>query len=268
LSLPMDDHIIELSNVSIGLGDEVILRPISMHIPRGRLVAITGPSGSGKSTLLKIAAGLLQPDTGSVTIEGIDIFNTSRKTVYELRKQFAFVFQDGALISNLSLYNNLALPLRYHYRLKDSEIEGRVMAILEEFGLGNEKELLPAQLSIGQRKLASFARGLIMEPKLIFVDEPVSGIDAITLNKMIDKILPLRDDPDVTVIMVSHNLDFIKSSADYIALLYKNKLFSYGTRDDILKSDDPILQGILSIIVDEQALVAEEVLQILTESPF
>lgn len=264
----MEEHVVELLNVSIGFGDDVTLESISMRIPRGKLVAITGPSGCGKSTLLKIAAGLLQPDTGSVTIEGVDIFNVSRNTLYELRKDYAFVFQDGALMSNLTLYNNLALPLRYHYHLKDSEIESKVMAVLEDFGLRNEGRLLPAQLSIGQRKLASFARGLIMEPNLIFVDEPVSGIDAITLNKMVDKILPLRDDPVVTVIMVSHNLDFIKSSADYIALIYQNKLFAYGRRDDILKSDDPILQGILSIIVDEQALVAEEVLQILTESPF
>jgi phospholipid/cholesterol/gamma-HCH transport system ATP-binding protein len=264
----MEEQIIEFRDVSISFGDAMILDSISMHIPKGKLVAVTGPSGCGKSTLLKIAAGLMPPDTGSVLIEGVDIFNVSRNALYEMRKNFAFVFQDGALLSNLTLYNNLALPLRYHYRLKDNDIERRVLATLEDFGLKNERGLMPAQLSIGQRKLASFARGLIIEPKLIFVDEPVSGIDAITLNRMVDKILPLRDDPGVTVIMVSHNLDFIKSSADYIALIYNNKLFAYGTRDDILKSKDPILQGIMSIIVDEQAMLAEEVLGILTDSPF
>jgi phospholipid/cholesterol/gamma-HCH transport system ATP-binding protein len=241
---------------------------ISIRIPKGALVAITGPSGCGKSTLLKISAGLVHPDSGTVTIEGVDIFNVSRSTLYELRKSFAFVFQDGALISNLTLYNNLALPIRYHYRLSDEEIEQKVRAVLDDFGLYTERGLMPAQLSIGQRKLASFARGIIMEPRLIFVDEPVSGIDAITTQRMVDKLLPLRDDNKVTMVMVSHNLDFIKSSADYIALIYQNKLFAYGTRDDILKSEDPILQGILSIIVDEQAIVAEEVLEILSESPF
>ena len=237
----MEEQIVELRDVSISFGGDVVLDSISMNIPRGKLVAVTGPSGCGKSTLLKIAAGLMPPDTGSVLIEGVDIFDISRNNLYEMRKNFAFVFQDGALLSNLTLYNNLALPLRYHYRLKDNDIERRVLAILDDFGLKNERGLMPAQLSIGQRKLASFARGLIIGPKLIFVDEPVSGIDAITLNKMVDKILPLRDDPGVTVIMVSHNLDFIKSSADYIALIHKNKLIAYGTRDDILKSSDPIL---------------------------
>jgi phospholipid/cholesterol/gamma-HCH transport system ATP-binding protein len=264
----MNDPAVELKDVSLAFGEEPILISISIRIPKGALVAITGPSGCGKSTLLKISAGLVHPDSGTVTIEGVDIFNVSRSTLYELRKSFAFVFQDGALISNLTLYNNLALPIRYHYRLSDEEIEQKVRAVLDDFGLYTERGLMPAQLSIGQRKLASFARGIIMEPRLIFVDEPVSGIDAITTQRMVDKLLPLRDDNKVTMVMVSHNLDFIKSSADYIALIYQNKLFAYGTRDDILKSEDPILQGILSIIVDEQAIVAEEVLEILSESPF
>jgi phospholipid/cholesterol/gamma-HCH transport system ATP-binding protein len=266
--MAMDDYIQELKDVSVFFDDEILLNSISMKIPRGKLVAITGPSGCGKSTLLKVAAGLLPPDSGSVFIEGIDIFNVSRNTLLEMRKHFAFVFQDAALLSNLTIYNNIALPLKYHYRLKDKEIAERVNETLEDFGLEDVASHLPAQLSIGQRKLAAFARALIMEPKLIFFDEPVSGVDAVTLNKMIDKIIPLRDNPEVTVIMVSHNLDFIKTSADYIALIYENNLFSYGKRDDIIKSDDPILQRILSIIVDEQAIVAEEVLKLLTEDSF
>jgi len=186
----MEEQIVELRDVSISFGGDVVLDSISMNIPRGKLVAVTGPSGCGKSTLLKIAAGLMPPDTGSVLIEGVDIFDISRNNLYEMRKNFAFVFQDGALLSNLTLYNNLALPLRYHYRLKDNDIERRVLAILDDFGLKNERGLMPAQLSIGQRKLASFARGLIIGPKLIFVDEPVSGIDAITLNKMVERSSP------------------------------------------------------------------------------
>ncbi|UCB45332.1 MAG: ATP-binding cassette domain-containing protein [Spirochaetota bacterium] len=261
----MNNYILELKDVSIFFDEEVLLNSISMTIPRGKLVAVTGPSGCGKSTLLKIAAGLLPPDSGNVFIEGTDIFNISRNTLFTMRKHFAFVFQDGALMSNLTLYNNLALPLKYHYRLKDKEISERVNATLEDFGLEDVRMHLPAKLSIGQRKLASFARALIMEPKLIFFDEPVSGVDSLTLNKMIDKIIPLRDDPEVTVIMVSHNLEFIKTSADYIALIYENNLFAYGKRDDIMRSDDPILQRVLSIIVDEQEIVAEEVLKILTD---
>ena len=181
-----------------------------------------------------------------------------------MRKEFGFVFQDAALISNLSIFENVALPLRYHLDLKDEEIESKVNSALENFGLLHLKNYLPAQLSMGQRKLVSFARALIMNPKILFLDEPVSGIDAIARQKMIDMILPLRDDPKITILMVSHNLDFIKQSADYIALLHQSKLFAYGTRNEIIKTRDPIINKILSIIVDEEALIAEEVLGILT----
>jgi len=261
----MDDNsILKLNNISMSFGQEKILDRISMSFPRGKLITITGPSGCGKSTLLRIVAGLIYPDEGEVIIEGINIFNISRSSLFRMRRDSAFVFQDAALISNLSVYENIALPLRYHYTLGEKEIKKRVMNILEEFDLQEEKDFLPANLSFGQKKLVSFARSLIMEPKLLFFDEPVSGIDAIAREKIVGKILPLRDNPEVTLIMVSHNLEFIKNFADYIALLYKKKLFAYGTRNEILKSDDPILQRILSIIMDEEAQLAEEILGILT----
>jgi len=263
----MDNNsILELKNISIAFDQEKILDSISMSFPRGKLITITGPSGCGKSTLLRIAAGLLYPDEGEVIIDGTNIFTVSRSAIFRSRKDSAFVFQDAALISNLSVYENIALPLRYHYTLSEKEIEKRVMKVLEEFDLKEEKDLLPARLSFGQKKLVSFARGLIMKPRLLFFDEPVSGIDAIAREKMIGKIIPLRDDPNITLIMVSHNLEFIKNFSDYIALLYKKKLFAYGARNEILKSGDPILQRILSIIVDEEVAVAEEVLGILTGS--
>jgi len=260
----MNNSILKIDGVSITFENEKVLDSISMNIPRGRLVTITGPSGCGKSTLLKISAGLIPPDTGSVHIGGVDIFTTSRSSLYTMRKEFGFVFQDAALISNLTVFNNIALPLRYHFNLSEDEINKRVNDVLEGFDLLEIKSQLPAHLSIGQRKLAGFARALVVNPKLIYFDEPVTGIDAIHRQKMIDKLIPLRDDPDITLIMVSHNLDFIKTYADYIALLYAGKLFAYGQRDEILRSSDPILQKIMSIIIDEEALIAEEVLGLLT----
>jgi len=260
----MEENIISLKNISIFYNNDTILDDITMGFPKGRLIAITGPSGCGKSTLLKIAAGLYLPDEGEVYIDGVNIFDVSRKTLFKLRKDYAFVFQDAALISNLNVYDNIALPLRYHYNLNREEIDNKVNKTLRIFNLNNEKHLFPAQLSIGQRKLVSFARGLIMDPKILFFDEPVTGIDAITKRKMVDVILPLRNDPGITVIMVSHNIEFIKSSADYIALIYNKKLFAYGERNEILKSRDPIIHDILSIIIDEEAVFAEEIFGILS----
>ncbi len=260
----MDEYILELKDISLTFEDEKILDNISMKFPKGKLIAITGPSGCGKSTLLKISAGLISPDRGQVFIEGNNIFELSRTTLFQMRKELAFIFQDAALISNLTVYNNIALPLRHHYNPPEDEINRKVTGILRNVNLENERDLLPAQLSMGQRKLVSFARGLILEPGLIFFDEPVSGIDVITREKIINMILPLNDDPDITLIMVSHNIDFIKSSADYIALIYENRLIAYDKKDDILRTTDPIIQRILSIIIDEETTVAKEVLGILT----
>jgi phospholipid/cholesterol/gamma-HCH transport system ATP-binding protein len=265
----MREYAVELKDVSVSFEREPVLEGISMAFPRGRLIAITGPSGSGKSTLLKIAAGLIPPDRGSVFIDGVDVWSLSRRALFEKRREHAFVFQDAALLSNLDVYNNLALPLRYHFDLPAREIERRISGALRSFGLEEEKRHLPAQLSMGEKKLVSFARGLLLEPRLIFLDEPVSGVDAIAREKIVNTILPLRDDPDITLIMVSHNIELIKSAADNIALVFNRRLFAYGTRDEILRSRDPIVRKILSIIIDEEAAVADAVLGVLTgfESP-
>jgi phospholipid/cholesterol/gamma-HCH transport system ATP-binding protein len=260
----MDTDMMSIENVSMSFDGKKVLDNISMQIPRGRLVAITGPSGCGKSTLLKISAGLIPPDDGRVIISGRDIFSVSRASLFDMRREFGFVFQDAALISNLTVFNNIALPLRYQLNLPENEIEERVHEVLDSFDLREIRDQLPAHLSGGQRKLVGFARALIVNPCLIFFDEPVTGIDAIHRQTMTEKILPLRDDPEITLIMVSHDLDFIKRYADYIALLYGGKLFAYGRRDDILKSDDPILQRVLSIIVDEGVRESEEILGLLT----
>lgn len=262
----MDEHILELKDISHTFEDETILNNISMKFPKGKLIAITGPSGCGKSTLLKISAGLISPDRGQVFIEGNNIFELSRTALFQMRKEFAFIFQDAALISNLTVYNNIALPLRHHYNPPEDEINRKVTGILKNVDLEDERDLLPAQLSMGQRKLASFARGLVLEPGLIFFDEPISGTDAITREKIINIILSLKDDPEITLILVSHNLDFIKNSADYIALIYENRLIAYDEKEEILRSTNPIIQRILSIIIDEEATVAEEILGILTGS--
>jgi phospholipid/cholesterol/gamma-HCH transport system ATP-binding protein len=259
----MNNTLLQLIDVSLRFGKEIILDNISMSFPQGKLIAITGPSGCGKSALLKITAGLINPDSGKVLLNDVNITSISRQALYKMRKDIAFVFQDAALISNLSAFENIAFPLRHHYNPKEAEIYERVSDVLKDFGLENEKYLLPAQLSFGQKKMVSFARGLILNPKLIFFDEPVSGIDVITREKIINKILPLKEDSEITIILVSHNIEFIKNHADHIGLINDGRLIAYGEKDEILKSDDPIIQKILSIIIDEEAVVAEEVLDIL-----
>ncbi len=259
----MDKTFLQLIDISLRFGEEIILDNISMNFPKGKLIAITGPSGCGKSSLLKITAGLINPDSGKVLLDDVNLTSISRQALFKMRKDIAFVFQDAALISNLSAFENIAFPLRHHYNPVESEVNERVSEVLKNFGLENEKYLLPSHLSFGQRKMVSFARGLILNPKLIFFDEPVSGIDVITREKIINRILPLKEDSEITIILVSHNIDFIKNHADHIGLIDDGRLIAYGEKDGILKSDDAIIQKILSIIIDEEAVVAEEVLDIL-----
>jgi phospholipid/cholesterol/gamma-HCH transport system ATP-binding protein len=259
----MENTVLELIDISMRFDREIILDKISMAFPKGRLIAITGPSGCGKSTLLKITAGLVNPDSGQVLLNDVDITSISRQALFKMRRDIAFVFQDAALISNLTAFENIAFPLRHHYNPPEAEIDEKVSDVLKDFDLEDEKNLLPAQLSFGQRKMISFARGLILNPKLVFFDEPVSGIDVITREKITNRILPLKNDPEVTVVLVSHNIDFIKDYADYIGLINDGKLIAYGEKNEIFRSDDRRIQRILSIIIDEEAVVAEEVLDIL-----
>jgi len=259
----MSDNIIEVRNVSYGHGSNRVLDNISMDIPKGKLVMITGLSGCGKTTLLKIIAGLIEPDQGSVSIDGVDIFMVPRLKLFEMRRKMAFMFQDGALLSNLSIFDNIALPLRYHYNLPQDEIEKRVLSLLDSYGLKSLQSELPGSLSMIQRKLAGVARALVMEPTMIFADEPIGFMDVVAREQLSNMLIQMRDDPEVTLIAVGHNIEFIKMYADYIGILHDQRLFAYGEKNEILKSRDPVLQRILSIIIDETEMLAESVLGVM-----
>lgn len=260
------ENIIEIREVSHSFRKNLLLDNISMDFPKGRLIMITGLSGSGKTTLIKIIAGLIEPDQGTVCIEGIDISKIHRLKLFELRKHMAFMFQSGALLNNLTVFDNIALPLSYHFNMPAKEIEERVLMALDQFGMTGYRDALPGHLSTGQQKLIGVARAFIMEPSIMFVDEPVGVMDAIVRERISDAIITMRDDPAITIIAVTHNIDFIKQYADYIAILHDKCIFAYGKRDEILKSRDPVLQKIMAIIVDETDKLAESVLGIMKSS--
>lgn len=258
------EDIITVQKVAYSFRENTILNDISLNIPRGRLVAITGLSGSGKTTLIKIIAGLIEPDEGEVYIEGVDISKIHRLKLFEMRKHMAFIFQGGALLNNLTVFENITLPLRYHENLTQEEMEKRIISALDQLDLVGIKDELPGHLSLNQRKLVGVARALIMEPRIIFDDEPMGAVDAIVRERLAKKINNWRDDPNVTVVSVTHNMEYIKQYADYIAILHNKRIFAYGKRDEILKSRDPILQRIMAIIVDETEMLAESVLGLMT----
>lgn len=258
------ENVIEVRNVSHSFGENLVLDNISLDFPKGRLVTITGLSGSGKTTLIKIIAGLIEPDQGEVYIEGVDITKINRLKLFEMRKHMSFMFQSGALLNNLTVFDNIALPLSYHQNLSEKEIEERVHVALDQFDMTGYRDVLPSHLSMGQRKLIGVSRALIMKPTILFMDEPVGVMDAIVRERMINALIKMRDDPEVTIIAVTHNIDFIKHYPDYIAILHDKRIFAYGKRDEILKSRNPVLQRIMAIIVDETEMLAESVLGLMT----
>jgi phospholipid/cholesterol/gamma-HCH transport system ATP-binding protein len=259
----VSDAVVEVRNVTHGFDGNPVLDDISMDIPKGKLTMITGLSGCGKTTLLKIMAGLLEPDVGSVYINGQDLFKLPRLRLFQVRQGMGFVFQDGALLSNLSVYDNIALPLRYHLNLPKGEIEEKVLTALENVSLAHYRHSLPGHLSVGQRKMVGVARALVMEPKIIFSDELVGITDAVYREQLINTMVRLRDDPEVTLVSMTHNIEMIKAYADFIGILHNKQLFAYAARDRIIHSRDPVLQRILSIIVDETEMIAESVLGIM-----
>jgi phospholipid/cholesterol/gamma-HCH transport system ATP-binding protein len=258
------ENIIEIKDIHHSFGANTILKKVSLHIPRGRHVMITGLSGSGKTTLIKIIAGLIEPDRGEVYIEGVNIAKINRGKLFEMRTHMSFMFQTGALLNNLSVFDNIALPLNYHMDLPKDEIENRVISALDQFGLTGIRDSMPGHLSLGQRKLVGVARSLIIDPSILFIDEPIGVMDAIIREQMVTSLNTMRDNPSVTLVTVTHNIDYIKQHADYIAILHEGRIFAYGTRDEILKSHDPVLQRIMAIIVDETEMLAESVLGLMT----
>jgi len=258
------ENIIEIRNIFHSFRTNTILKKVSLDIPRGRHVMITGLSGSGKTTLIKIIAGLIEPDEGEVYIEGVDISKISRQKLFEMRKRMSFMFQGGALLNNLSVYDNIALPLNYHMSLSKKEVEERVLSVLDQFDMVDIRDSMPGHLSMAQRKLVGVARALIVEPSILFIDEPIGVMDAIIREQMVTSLNTMRDNPSVTLVTVTHNVDYIKQHSDYIAILHEGRIFAFGTRDEILKSHDPVLQRIMAIIVDETELLAESVLGLMT----
>jgi phospholipid/cholesterol/gamma-HCH transport system ATP-binding protein len=174
-----------------------------------------------------------------------------------------FIFQDGALLSNISVFDNIALPLRYHYNMPLDEIEEKVLPLLEHYELAEYRDMMPGHLSVGQRKLLGIIRTIAMEPKIVFTDEPVGITDAIVRQRVTDTLVAFRDDPEITVVSVTHNIDLVKQYADYIGILHEKRLFAYDERNAIVHSRDPVLHRLLSIIIDEAEDMAEGVLEIM-----
>ena len=237
---------IEVNGLSKSFGSSVIWEDVTMTIPAGELSVILGPSGTGKSVFLKSLIGLLRPERGSIVIDGTDIIQCSAKELYEIRTLFGVLFQDGALFGSMNIYDNTAFPLREHTKKSESEIRKIVMEKLDIVGMPNDGHKFPGEISGGMRKRAGLARALVLDPEIILVDEPDSGLDPVRTAYLSQLLIDINAQIDATILIVTHNINIVRTVPDNIGMLYRKHLVMFGPREVLLTSDEPAVKQFLN----------------------
>jgi phospholipid/cholesterol/gamma-HCH transport system ATP-binding protein len=226
-------------------GSKSVWQDVSLTIPEGEVTVMLGPSGTGKTVLLKSLVGLLRPEYGHVYVDGTDLVTCSDKKLFRARRQFGLMFQDGALFGSLTLFDNIAFPLREHTRLKESRITDIVLEKMALVGLAGEENKLPGQISGGMRKRAGLARALVLDPSIILCDEPDSGLDPVRTSYLSQLLIDLNARIDATIVIVTHNIQIATTVPDNIGMLYRGELIGFGPRETMLTSPNPVIAQFL-----------------------
>jgi len=231
--------IVDIRNMSFKRGERTIFDNISLTVPQGKVTAIMGPSGIGKTTLLRLIGGQLTPDSGQILFQGHNIPTLSRRKLYHVRKKMSMLFQSGALFTDLTVYENVAWPLREHMQLPPELLHTTVMLKLEAVGLRGAENLMPAELSGGMARRVALARAIALEPDLIMFDEPFVGQDPITMSVLVKLIDELNKSLGVTCIVVSHDVPEVLSIADYAYIVAGERIVAQGSPADLQVNDNP-----------------------------
>lgn len=229
------------------LGGQRVLQGVDLDVPAGKLTTIIGRSGEGKSVLLKHMIGLLQPDRGQVWVGGLEISRLRGKALNEVRKRFAMLFQGAALFDSLTVFENVAFPLREKLRMKGAEVSRRVDEKLEEVGLAGMGYKYPAELSGGMKKRAGLARALVMEPEIILFDEPTTGLDPLMAKSIHDLIVAMQQRFKFTAVMVSHEIPEVFGISDWVAMLSKGKIALMAPASEFVKTTNPEIHEFISV---------------------
>jgi len=237
---------IQVNNLTKRFGSQTIWEDVTLTLPAGEISVMLGPSGTGKSVFLKCLIGLLKPENGSIIIDGKDITRIKERELYEIRKLFGVLFQDGALFGSQNLYDNIAFPLREHTKKKESEIKSIVLEKMEMTGLAGAEKKLPGEISGGMRKRAGLARALVLDPQILLFDEPDSGLDPVRTAYLNQLIVDLNAEIKATFLIVTHDIATARSVPDNIGLLYRRHLAMFGPREMLLSSNEPVVRQFLN----------------------
>src|SRR5437763_6546059 len=224
----------------------VIWSDVTLTLPAGEISVLLGPSGTGKSVFLKSLIGLLKPERGSILVHDTDLVRCSERRLYEIRKRFGVLFQDGALFGSMTLYDNVAFPLREHTRKSEREIRAIVSEKMELVGLTGDERKLPGEISGGMRKRAGLARALVLNPEIILFDEPDSGLDPVRVAYLNQLIVDLNAQTDSTFLIVTHDIGTARTVPDNLGLLFRRELVMFGPREVLLTSEEPVVKQFLN----------------------
>lgn len=234
-------NLIEIRNLYFQYRERWVFNNVDIDIRRGKITAIMGPSGTGKTTLLRLIGGQLYPESGLINLDGKNIAKLSRIDLFKVRREIGMLFQSGALFTDLSVYENVAFPLRVHTRLPETMIRDLVLMKLQAVGLRGARELMPNQLSGGMARRVALARAIILDPQLVMYDEPFAGQDPISKGALVHLIRTLNKTLGLTKIIVSHDVYETASIADYIYVIAEGRIIGSGTPAEILNSQDPLV---------------------------
>jgi len=242
--------LIELRNVTCGYGDRVILEGVNLRVQRGKVLALIGTSGGGKTTILRLLGRQIQPITGQVFFDGQDLAALDLDQLYAVRRRMGMLFQFGALFTDLSVFENVAFPLREHSKLPEVMIRDLVLMKLNAVGLRGARELMPSEVSGGMARRVALARAIALDPDIVLYDEPFAGLDPISLGVTARLIRDLNDALGLTSVIVSHDLHETFGIADEVAMIANGRVVAQGTPDELRRSEDPLVRQFVGAHAD------------------